>query len=237
MKYFNKIFNWLRNCFGFIKSTTAINVNNDWYYQHSWFERKWFLHKLKRLIMGFIYKISDRIDDLTCEKYYYEFVFGDMFCEAKMPVIFYTHNHENVRIAIGQINGDLVEKFRFTLLPTNNIEKLTDKTLMTKENLIRNANNRSYGGSINLATRFGKTTESTILDYLNVDKDNILLGNFIEKNTKIDFTVIRDKNNYLRQFDNSMIIITIINNELMDKAINSGIGSIDRMKELIEKMK
>ena len=32
----------------------------DWYYQHSWFERKWFLHKLKRIIMKLIYNLFEK---------------------------------------------------------------------------------------------------------------------------------------------------------------------------------
>lgn len=214
--------------------TTKDEIYGDWYNNHSWFEKDYFLSKLKRKFMGFIYRIGSKINDLTCEKYYYEFVFGDMFCRAIMPIIFYVNNYEDVEIAIGQINGDLVEKFRFTLLPTNNVKKIENGTLKLRENQLRNNNTISYGGSINLATRFGKTKESTILDYLNVDKDNVLLGNFIETNTKIDFTIIKDNNNYLRQLDNSTIIITIINNELCNKAINIGFGSIDRMKEIIK---
>jgi hypothetical protein len=45
---------------------------DDWYYQHSWFERKWFLHKLKRYILrNFIYPLFEK----SLETYFVEIEF------------------------------------------------------------------------------------------------------------------------------------------------------------------
>ena len=47
----------------------------DWYYQESWFDRKWFKHKLKRFIMNFVYKIYTKISESLLSTYLFEIEF------------------------------------------------------------------------------------------------------------------------------------------------------------------
>ena len=45
--------------------------DDDWYYQHSWFEKEYFIHKLKRKIMNFTYKLYKN----SLETYFFEMIF------------------------------------------------------------------------------------------------------------------------------------------------------------------
>ena len=44
---------------------------DDWYYQHSWFEKEYFIHKLKRKVMNFTYSLYKK----SLETYFFEMIF------------------------------------------------------------------------------------------------------------------------------------------------------------------
>ena len=97
----------------------------DWYYQNSWFDRKWFKHKLIRLIMNFVYKFAGKIDDLifkvTHETYFVEFILFDNYNEfeiAFLPLIIECEQGKNIRYIVAEINEQLIIDFHYKT--TNN---------------------------------------------------------------------------------------------------------------------
>jgi len=48
---------------------------DDWYYQHSWFEKEYFIHKLKRKLMNFIYKLYTSVEDYLLSDFLFEIEF------------------------------------------------------------------------------------------------------------------------------------------------------------------
>jgi hypothetical protein len=116
---------------------------NDWYYQHSWFERKWFKHKLIRLIMNFVYKFTEKIEDLifktTHESYFVEFMLFDNdkdFEIAYFPLIIECEQGKNIGYIVAEINEQLIIDFHYKITNNGFIKILNQKHRSEIENEI-----------------------------------------------------------------------------------------------------
>lgn len=180
-----------------------LKLIGDWYYQHSWFERKWFLRKLKRIIMNFVYKFTDKIDDeffdYTCEKYFthYRFFTNDNKIIAELPLIIYCKNIDEYNFVIGEISQQLSTVLLYK------ITRLVDPELISGVNIqnrITELENK-YSGNDSAIVKIVTRTENELnsFDYVNSQSVDLTIiktngkEKYIEPNTELKIYVIDRK--------------------------------------------
>jgi len=130
----------------------------DWYYQHSWFDRKWFKHKLNRKVMNLIYTIYRSIEEMFLESYLVEFHFytrpsnnldeynkkhnktylGDFKCY--LPILFKVRDYHELETLVGIINRQLTVEYGCSVIATEISDKMGGDAVI--QNKIISATNK-----------------------------------------------------------------------------------------------
>lgn len=145
--------------------------SDDWYYQHSWFEKEYFIHKLKRKTMDLIYKFYSSIEDHLLSNFLFEIEFytpksnqlddynkknktnfiGDFRCY--LPLIIKAHNKleaEEIAISIRQTLEFEYKATAISFKVSNKIilEETLDQFKVKTANIFEN----QHKGTIELVT-------------------------------------------------------------------------------------
>ena len=173
----------------------------DWYYRVSWFDRKWFKHKVIRFIMNFVYKFTRKIDDLifkaTHETYFIEYVIftnDDEFEIAFLPLIIECEQGRNIRYIVAEINEQLIIDFHYKVA-YDKITKILDKKHRSEiENKIideyKNQNKVDFIGDVDFNTILRKN-KPQINNLLPFNSDFDFSTDEILHNQKISFGVLK----------------------------------------------
>lgn len=175
----------------------------DWYYQHSWFERKWFLHKLKRKIMNFVYKFTDKINDeyfdFICEKYFthYKFATDDNKIIAELPLIIYCRNVEEYVFIVGELNRELSRVLLYKIFEIPKYELITNINIQNKINELEFKYSEKESAIVKIITR--TENELNTFDYINSQNVDLTIvktnGNekYIEPNSEFRIYIMDRK--------------------------------------------
>jgi len=190
----------------------------DWLDEQPYFS-KYFIYKLKRLIMNVVYKVWNLIDETMLEKYYAELKFWneDKTFEATMPFIILCKSHKEAEEVIGQINESLVTRYGFIVfkavaeeqIVTPELYKKKEKELLDKLKSLPN----EKVGTITFESHIGTKTKPTILPFQLEDE-------YVEKkaklsHSKINFPIIRNsvRKKAVYQVDAFTVIVKLLNEE------------------------
>jgi len=190
--------------------------DDDWYYQHSWFEKEYFIHKLKRKVMNFIYKLFVK----SLETYFIEIEFyspqtkktieynkkygtnyvGDF--RFYLPVITQVKDLEQAVIIMNMITDKLRDEYGITKFRTMRIDKnpmSEERFKLTLEKL-----NNEY-----------ENTKKAKLEILTYSPDNLGNYNYDEpKITEVDIKVIElTKLSWIGQTDYMVLVRKTINED------------------------
>lgn len=202
------------------EKATKREIYGDWYNNHTWFEMNYFLSKLKRKFMGFIYRISSKINDLTCEKYFTRIIFhnyDDTF-KAELPLIIYCDNYDDGGYVIGSIVDELVKTYCFRITSISDLRRLDKNELVIQKQRIIEEYTRFGYNAMGELTFIPMNRKNVLLDNVKLivtPEDNSLAGLSGSDNSQpIDFRVVKSNHllNGLYQNVKYQIYIKIIDN-------------------------
>lgn len=192
--------------------------DSDWYYQHSWFERKWFKHKSKRFIMRNVYRFIDKVEDILFEKthetYYCEFLIK--FNESglllgKIPLILKIKNGENIISVAMSISNQLSDTFKYKNIPTvpEKINTEADMNLILKRMEIDFSKFSAIGKIVFNTVLAKQELNFKNITPLTLNPNKISSGFKILNRQLIDFGIVRtkDKRYYINHEDEFQIFI------------------------------
>lgn len=248
-----RLLEWVKKCVLYLKVGNQFKKKddiclgyNDWYNQHSWFDRKWFKHKLKRLIMGNVYKFIDKLDDILFEKYHETYYVNfKIYVDRhglkifELPLIIKIKYDENIEYVTELIKEEIKKVFGFPLCGNENPIKVIDNEQL---NIIK----KDIGKKFLTYTGIGKIKFNTIRFHqfnhklieflpLTIKEEDISLGYKMLNIQDIEFGVINVKNEK-QLIDKSFQYQIFIQ---FDKVVKDAIDDepkeirIDRIKELM----
>lgn len=192
--------------------------SDDWYYQHSWFERKYFIHKLKRKIMNVILNVWKHIEDILLHNYYAEIKFSDKneFFKAYMPIIIRCKDYREAEKIIAKIGEELRDIYSFEVFGLNILKELaTPEIINLEKEKIINGQRGIQLAEIEFNIYTVKNISPKLLNYLpNTFKDSSIIGDYklITKEV-LNFSIVRKDDKYILP-DKFQVMLKIIETEL-----------------------
>lgn len=225
------------------RSELIIN-NRDWYDQHSWFERKWFKHKLKRLIMRNVYNFIDKVGDIlfdkTHETYYSNFIIHNDTYRLRifeLPLILKIKANEDIMGVLAWINSELTNLFGFIVVneQTTKILNKEDEIRIKKELEIKFSKFTATGKIKFKTVKYNKPDyKINRLVPLTIDINDVPLGYSTLNTQMLDFGVIETKNrkkliNHLEEYQIFIDFDKIVKKVLYEGPEGIPIDKINRL--------
>ncbi len=174
----------------------------DWLDEQSYFS-KYFVYKIKRLIMNVVYNVTGKLEEHLLQKYFVEFGFWNQqkTFEARMPIIVMTNNFEEVKDIVAQINDELVRRYNFKIFQnTASPQILTESEYKIKE---RELQSHLAGTS---EDKIGNLTFNTFIGP-NFDTIDLRPQKEIQFSRKLQYPIIKNGEKHpLYQVDEFLLI-------------------------------
>jgi len=172
---------------------------------------KYFIYKIKRLIMNVVYNTLGLLEDTLLEKYFSEIKFWNenKTFEATLPFIIVARNHDDAKDVLAQIITEMVTRYGFKVYHAVTVQQLLTQEEYKKKEFALQDNLRGKDN-----TKIGTITFDTVLG-ATLEPDDLRPHTAKKFERKLQYPIIKNgKTKPLYPPDSFLVINIVIKEEL-----------------------